>query len=450
MPFGNRFSIILGVTAVAVILCAISFDIIPLILLPFMVLLVPVLIFMPRWLLILFVLSFPFGIPSISMSFNMVLFPADVVLMMLVIALFTAKREPLELPDNRLVKLTYLLFTVFVLSLIVNIPILSFKGLLHGAWYLFMFCKLVFIYWLGVYVGRNPREKRYLQNLFLIVSTIPVFVEIVQVFIIKDPLSIKWGALGTNGQHHSGMGVFLCLPLFMAFGRILEEKRLFSKYTLLLLFYVLGILLSQSRSMLLGIIAIVPLVIYLNWRKFGFKNIVVFLTIIIFFAVVSGQAEKVMSRTLTTKGKEIDYSSLSRLVIWKSAFLTFRDFEWPQKLFGCGIGNITETIRLIFPIDNGSRHPSGGHNNYIHVLIEAGMVGLAVFLAFLSRIVLILWKSVKQNNEVMAFFLLTLVMLLGAIVQEFFWMASWHAYSFGAFLFFLGLLPISTGNRKAS
>jgi O-antigen ligase len=429
-----------GFVALAIILVAIYSEQLPLVILPFLIFPVTILFFFPRFLPHLFVFLFPFGWPNIELAFNIDLFPADAVLACIALAVFTTGIPLFLKPLKWFIPKYILLFFVILSSLLINIPWISDKAFLHSVWYLAEFLKLGFIFWLGVYCGQNESMRRNLLNTFLIASIIPGIVELVQVFVIKAPSTLLWGAIGTNGQHHSGMGVFLCLPFFFTLGRMLRDHKLFSKYFLLLLWLVLALLLTQSRSMLIGIILVAPVMLYMNWRKIGIRNIIFLILAVFILVQFSGQAERVISRTFAHNSKEVDYSSLSRLVIWKSTIKAYAHLATIRKLFGCGIGNLAYAVELIFPIDAGSKHPSGAHNNYLQVLMETGIIGLSIFLYLLVGLCWRLWKAARKDDEIMAFFLLTLVMVIGALVQEFFWMASWHAYALAAYLFFLGTL----------
>jgi O-antigen ligase len=142
-------------------------------------------------------------------------------------------------------------------------------------------------------------------------------------------------------------------------------------------------------------------------------------------------------------------SSFGRLLIWKGSVEHFLKAPITEKLIGCGPGTFKTIPFSFFVFDR--KGSSGAHNNFLHVLIETGIIGFVLFVYFFSVALYSLFKHSKTDPLAGLFFYGTIALLGSGFSQETFWMQ----FVFGNLWLFhtvlLGLIvgrPISQGITK--
>lgn len=240
--------------------------------------------------------------------------------------------------------------------------------------------------------------------------------------------------LGTMPRHHSviAMVAVTVIPLVLSYFK--AQLTLFKKILLILAVFLLLYLvfLSETRSLMLGIALAIAFYTVFSVR-FSKQTLLYGVALAIFCVIFwyLPVTQKLIAETFTTtESSGIDSSSYSRLFIWKGAWESIVKASLPQKIFGQGIG-LYRTIEYDFVIWGGGRSATGAHNNFLHVLVETGILG---FFAWLYHFGVILYFSFRPGSKKLirsSFGLVTLALIFSGIGQETFWFQS----AFGSFWF---------------
>lgn len=184
---------------------------------------------------------------------------------------------------------------------------------------------------------------------------------------------------------------------FLAYGIGLllynNDLKKWCKWALLLLFYI-GMVLTGKRTLFI-IVVFVPLIVrYLSERSLAKKVIKIiapfagvlaaYYLIVAFspFLLEIGGSITRLTESITGAGNALGV----RAEIWKSAIEAFLQ----KPIWGIGIGNF-------------SYHNFGGHNAYLTLLCETGLIGCALFvwmlISFLSKTVRLLHVASSELNS---------------------------------------------------
>jgi O-antigen ligase len=131
-----------------------------------------------------------------------------------------------------------------------------------------------------------------------------------------------------------------------------------------------------------------------------------------------------------------DFSSYGRLLIWERVYEHAIYGPWVQKIVGIGVGTFN-TLRFNYFLEVGT-FTTGAHNNFLHVFVEAGIVGFLIYMVvFIHIIRTLVLRSKKYNDWVARSFLLcTLVLLFSSLTQETFWFNPSYGRFWLQYMFF--------------
>jgi len=366
------------------------------------------------------------------------------VMFLLVIAAFFSKKKDIDLKaafgKQRFLATSLIVFVLWaILGFFVNFYNRSGFENITSLLYIYNF----FVMTVMVILFSLPQWKEHRDN-FIRFYVVCSFCEIVVALMIE----VLHGArtfsdfhkfTGTLGVHHAMMGNFLVLSFGVASCAFFElrgkTERLFSLFVAFL--SVGAILLSGTRSAILGILLAIPISILLLIRV-KWSVLLVVLSIIAVFAAtqifsmdiaaIKSTVARVFLKSVNTSST--DLSAYGRFLIWNGVYEHAMYGPWVQKIIGIGVGSFT-TLKFSYYLEAGT-FTTGAHNNFLHVFVEAGIVGFIIFAAiFISIIRRLLLKSRYQNNAAKCFILCTLILLFSGLTQETFWFNG----AFGRFWF---------------
>lgn len=253
------------------------------------------------------------------------------------------------------------------------------------------------------------------------------------------------GEYGTFFPHHASLGTFMLIPSIMSICVLLDPKsdlkmKIYS--TVLFIFSFSWLMLSEGRSALLGFIfAVIVLVVVKT--KLSLKRIVVAGAVLTLFLGIAMMTplRSVVDRTFEKDSGNVDISTRSRPVIWMSAYKHWEKQGIARKLFGTGITMSREQMEIPF-LHGGDRYIPSAHNNYLTVLAEVGVVGLAVFLSVYLYMLFVLVKKYRKTGSslVLSMILLTIAMLGSSVAQESLWTHAFIVTSFIGYFVFYSLI----------
>lgn len=444
-----------GLICLIITLFAFDQKVYSLILIPVFVTGAAVIIFFPQTIIYLFFLSFFWGGFLFSKG-PIVVIVTDIIILLLILAYFSQYyREKIgfgTLRLNRRVLFPLLiLFAWSTASFVLNVHRHTAAFQITSLWYVFKFIQLLIVFVVFSDL-RCPVNQETVINLSLGMFLLQLPVALYQYFsVINMDFEIGRGQInGTLSYHHAMLGTFLLFGLAFCYYRFKTSQTLKQKllYILIAFACLFTLLLTGARSPLVGLCC---LLVYYVLTKFRFKasHIVWFscaailITLLIMFSPLRRTIEVTFfSKNIPTT---VDISSLSRIYMWKRIFAHFAASSVFYKLFGVGIGT-TPTINLNILTWSGLKNVAGAHNNFLHILVETGIVGLIAFIILFLSILRELHKKIKRSPLASSFFLLTVALLGTAFTQETFWFQKSLQTVWLFYMVFVAVLLRETGN----
>jgi hypothetical protein len=304
-----------------------------------------------------------------------------------------------------------------------------------AALYIFRFMQLPVIY---LFVIDSMKKNNAVKNIIIFCILSQMLIVLFQIFLFSDSPSsssskLNASANGTLERHHMFIALYMmtAIPLFIGYAK--EKRGIILKifWTFIAFYAVYIIVISAARSVLLGLIVSFATFILLNIR-FNKKSaaIIAFSIILPILVYKFTPIHDVFDRTFGQSNQYsggLDGSAFSRFFIWLGTLNTFLNSSLPHKFIGNGPGSFAG-LDLGIVIWKGSTFSSGAHNNFLHVLIETGIIGLIIFIAHFT---IIISKLIKNKTFLsIVFICATIGLLASGVPQETFWMQSnyWMYY----------------------
>lgn len=293
-----------------------------------------------------------------------------------------------------------------------------------------------------VFFGKDTSFKSSLTKGMVISGFVQALIGVCQYYDIAFTSlpgnSIPYGTMANKGLYSS----FLCLTLpFSVYGglRLRRFWRYFSLLAAVLILLVTVVAQTRSAWVALAAATMVTLPVFLIWlfkqrsmRKESRQKYLMALggaaiVVVIILALAgpgrlirSGQSD-LKSRMMSILRAE-DSSSRERLILWKKCMLMFQD----HPLAGVGAGN----CKIVFPAYGvaGTIEESGEilfqrpHNDYIWVLTETGIFGLAAYLMIFGTVLVYAYRVVQhaRSEDDVVYVLLMLFGVVSYMTDSFF------------------------------
>lgn len=393
-----------------------------------------------------FIASFVFSRPALALE-NAILYPSDlflvpIALYVIPIAVKIRTRQLIQIP---IIKWGGVLFFFMLLSVLLNLQNYSGMGFIEVGWYLLRFISFIFLFLYGYYLANKEPVPTRLITLITTIIVVPLVVAFYQVYIDATPIFISSGAIGTFGWHHTSMGLFMSVPFSLALIRVVKGGPYKALMLISMVLSLTGALISQSRAGVMIMLGVLGVVFFNERKRIGLIRIITLVVVLFSLGLLTGKVQHLYYKTFPGKNaaaqtgsKNIDLSSYSRLILWKSAWDSYTRLEPVEKIFGAGVASFPYRTRLIINLW-GTRKTSGAHNIFLHVLFEAGVVGLFMFLFFWGKIIWTIWKNGWYDIEGKVLVSFLIMCVLSGLMQEIFWMNPWSDYFTPAVFFFIGL-----------
>jgi Lipid A core - O-antigen ligase and related enzymes len=212
-------------------------------------------------------------------------------------------------------------------------------------------------------------------------------------------------AVTSTLQYANTFGGFLLLPLFIAAGFVLNEKGIFKKiiYGLLLLFFLITLILTQSRGALLVFAISVVVFMLLLPKREKIISLFVLLAVALTGGVLFIIKRNVIVSYLGTLISKIqifvnfflkgqyDPSLGSRVYMVKDAFKILKDYP----IFGTGLGTYQYIYAKYRSVYVFSKFP---HSILFQYLPEIGIVGVSIFIYLAISLFVRGIKSLRSRN----------------------------------------------------
>ncbi|MEJ5349171.1 MAG: O-antigen ligase family protein [Desulfosoma sp.] len=136
-----------------------------------------------------------------------------------------------------------------------------------------------------------------------------------------------------------------------------------------------GLILTQSRSIFLGMVLAVPAVVY---RTVGWSRIRIIVAVLLGTVLFFSLAHKQFWERMQTIQSQEDAGRVGRLAFWRASVLIFKDHP-----LGVGVKNFQHMIGIYDPQHAGR----DAHNSYVLCYSELGVLGIGLFLVIITKAV---------------------------------------------------------------
>lgn len=237
------------------------------------------------------------------------------------------------------------------------------------------------------------------------------------------------GGIASTIGYSTPLGAYLVLFLPLSLLVIRQNRLIFYYIPFILIMF--AIIFSFARSAYLA--SIVCLVWYffskgnyrLNKKSVFVLVLLIFVSGIIF--AFSPRTNLIYTRRLTFAklSEEISYDA-HRIGSLKTTFNILKE----KPFFGVGLGNYAK-VRGIYWLGNQGDNIKTPDSIYLSLFCETGIIGTSIFLLFILRCILFLWRgyTVSEDMSLLAVLIGIVGFLICSIAGEFFgWMAPQYAF----------------------
>jgi len=264
------------------------------------------------------------------------------------------------------------------------------------------------IMFLAVYIRNyNYKEQNYIKQAILYGGVAISF----YVIVLNPDLLYSGDRLVLNKESDPNhFAATLILPLLVSFGEMMQSKKiwlifLFGSLLILLLF-------TGSRG---GMLSAVIAISYFFFKNRKLKNIYILIIIIgLLIGIIDFVlTDFIIERLWTERGVFNDNSSVnSRSFIWALIFLEII----PQMpLLGFGSGSPQFALGAYFGQDYAT------HNAYLTMILEYGILGISIFILFLSSIFRRLKQELDYTKITLFIAFIIIILFLDSFHTKWFW-----------------------------
>ena len=315
---------------------------------------------------------------------------------------------------------TFRLLVPFALWMIFSVVSIIWSADIDWWIYFTMIYLLQFAFVLFVVAYYKQVNIRYLQNGLIVGATIA---SAVMIFMPQFSQITKDGRrtviiLGQELDPNI-VATIIMIGLFACLGSIFAKKKRGILHTMLVIFLGAGMLFTGSRGALISFVVGFGVLLFLEMRNRGSRKYV--LALIMLVVITAIIALKFMPEELLTSRfsqesilgfDEYKRGSHNRYTIWLHALELFIQ----SPVIGYGSGNFFNAITTVY-------EECASHNMYILILIEEGIIGLAIF----GYGLLMLFKQLYKKQLYVTFGMFSsicvMAMTLDSITTKYFWVA---------------------------
>jgi O-antigen ligase len=190
------------------------------------------------------------------------------------------------------------------------------------------------------------------------------------------------------------LGGILCMVLPLVMVILMDprfEKKLKKVSAFAAVSVIVGLLCNKSRGAWLTELIVVPVATF-RYLKQNKKYLAVVLAVFIGIAGFMASSPRYVQRVKSIVNTTTDRSNADRIWAWRSSWNMFRD----HPITGVGIDRFKENYLAKYRHKNEKQGLPHAHNNFIHLGVESGAIGLAGFLYFVGYY---LYRSLRNYRN---------------------------------------------------
>jgi O-antigen ligase len=315
---------------------------------------------------------------------------------------------------------------VFIMSLLF-IASMSASALMsedrHVAFVLLKQCKVILLGGLLFTAPIRDQYRKYIIVIFFLAAAMAGLTGILQYFGLIQMVYGRPDGFSENPNFYAGIMAIVCssalMMLFWPKTCPFSSKKGFYLIMFVSCSTLAGIILSQSRSMWVAILASCIITLFLHDRRkaliFTCSALVIFAAFILSSSTLRQRTVSIITSVYT---EEASGSTGTRIELWKGALLMFKE----HPLLGVGLGDFTSAVNKLISENKlkqtGDTHHA--HNIYLQVLATRGIIGLAILLLLL--ILLLRWglKLIRDYGGIGGYIIIitTILTMFGGLTDN--------------------------------
>ena len=344
------------------------------------------------------------------------------ILVLLAVFIIKKHKNKIKLNIIDLALLMIILFSIIsvVFSINKNVSIFGFKGRYEG---LITILYYFSIFMISTYIDKQ--QKKIISYAIILSGIINLLYGVFQIFelegiIIKYNWNRPWATGFVNNPNFFGTLMLLCLTYSL--GLFIDETRLSLKIIngLLIFIFMIGLLISNAMSCLVGLIIIIICIsIYTIIKRKYIKLLILILVLSTStFLIIKADKTKLVRDFIKTKNQTIeivkgnieDNYGTNRIFIWKNTLKIVPD----NMLTGVGIDNFYYAFGKQ-PLYDGKWVFDKAHNEYLQILVTEGIFSLLSYLLFYGIMTIKVLKNSFKDKQ-----LYLVLPIIGYLTQAFF------------------------------
>lgn len=250
-------------------------------------------------------------------------------------------------------------------------------------------------------------------------------------------------------MHPSYYALYLNFALIIMLYQILDTNSISHKsiritYKILVPFFIVFIILLESKAGLLSlfsILAFVSLYVFIYQKKMKKALVYTSLSIVLIstiFTLIPNSTNRIdaVVESVEEAGTAENHSvSAARIYLWQAAWELFKE----KPLFGYGTGDVKDVLLQEYSLQNNTRAVTQNYNPHNQFLQSAVAVGILGLLSMLLIVAFPIYFGFKKRN--LLYFLLGILMAINLLVESMFERQAGVMFFtfFNSFIFFVML-----------
>ncbi len=317
-------------------------------------------------------------------------------------------------PQNPLPREIFIISILFIVSMTVSALQSQDR---HFAFVLLKQYKLIFLGGLLFTAPISDRNRKSIITIFFLAAAAAGLIGILQYFGLMHMASDRPYGFSENPNLYAGALSVACssaiVMLFLPKKYQFASRNGFFFIMSVAILTLCGIILSQSRSIWVALLAacVVTLFLY-NRRKVLILLSFFFMIFVVLISTSNTLRQRANSIVTSVYTEDVSGSTGTRIELWKGALLMFKE----HPLLGVGLGDFQTDVNKLISENKlkSAIDTHHAHNIYLQALATRGIIGLAILLVFL--ISLFRWgRKLIQNHDSMGGYIIILITVLAMV-----------------------------------
>jgi O-antigen ligase len=314
-------------------------------------------------------------------------------------------------PQYSLPREIYIISILFIVSMTVSALQSQDR---HFAFVLLKQYKLIFLGGLLFTAPLGDRYRKPIVIIYFLAAAAAGLIGILQYFGLMHMASDRPYGFSENPNLYAGALSIVCsstmVMLFLPKTYLFESRNGFFFMLGIVILTLCGIILSQSRSIWLALLAACVVTLFLYNRRKGLILLSIFFMIFTVLITCSNTLrQRAISIATSAFTEDVSGSTGTRIELWKGALLMFEEHPF----FGIGLGDFQTAVNKLISENKlkSTIDTHHAHNIYLQALATRGIIGLAILMLFL--ISLFRWgQKSMENNDALGGYIIILITVL--------------------------------------